>query len=352
MTDSNGNNNSKTRIRSRTKTRTRTKAPHALGLLSGGLDSMLAIKLLQKEEVEVTAITFRTPFFSSERGETAARILNIPHMVLDITRDHLEMVKAPKYGYGRNMNPCIDCHAMMFSKAGDLMEKLGAHFLFSGEVLGQRPMSQNHKALRSVEKTSGYGGFILRPLSAKLLPETEPEIKGLVDRSHLLDIQGRSRTRQIELAEKWGITEFPTPGGGCLLTDPGFSVRLRELFTLQPDSGSLEVERLKVGRHFRLPGGSKAIVGRDHQDNERLQELFRKGDLLLKNQLVTGPLTLLDAGATAMDRKLAAALTVRYGKGSQSDSPLPVRIDGPGEEREILEILPLAREDLEKYRVG
>lgn len=313
---------------------------------------MLAVKVLQNAGVEVTGITFRTPFFGSERGEAAARILGISHLVLDITRDHLQMVKNPKYGYGKNMNPCIDCHAMMFNKAGGLMIDLGAHFLFSGEVLGQRPMSQNRKALRSVEKTSGYAGLILRPLSAKLLPETEPEIKSLVDRNRLLDIQGRSRIRQMELAEKWGISEFPTPGGGCLLTDPGFSIRLRELFTVQPDSGSLEVERLKVGRHFRLPGGSKAIVGRDHQDNERLREYFREGDLLIKNNHMTGPLTLLDAGASLADIELAAALTVRYGKGSSDDSPVPVKIEGPGREERIMKILPVTGKDLEKYRVG
>jgi len=181
------------------RSKTRTRPPHALGLLSGGLDSMLAARLLQEQGIEVTGITFRTPFFGSAQGEAAARSLDIKHLVLDITEDHLEMVKAPRYGYGRNMNPCIDCHAMMFCKAGDLMDSLEAQFLFSGEVLGQRPMSQNVKALRTVEKASGYPGLILRPLSARLLPETEPEMKGLVDRQNLLDIQGRSRTRHSRL---------------------------------------------------------------------------------------------------------------------------------------------------------
>jgi tRNA-specific 2-thiouridylase len=335
-----------------TRTRTKTGSVHALGLLSGGLDSMLACRVLQNQGIAVTGITFRTPFFGSERGEAAAGDLGIEHQVLDITADHLAMVKAPKYGYGRNMNPCIDCHAMMFNRAGHLMDELGAHFLFSGEVLGQRPMSQNRKALRSVEKLSGYQGFILRPLSARLLPETEPEKKGVVDRTLLLDIQGRSRLRQMALAQEWGISGYPTPGGGCLLTDPGFSDRLRELVGARPDSDSLDVERLKIGRHFRLPGGSKAVVGRDHQENEKLQYLVREGDLILRNHELPGPLTLLEAGATPQDTELAAALTVRYGKGSSGDDPVSVRIEGPDGEERVVEVYPMARKELEDYRVG
>ena len=181
----------------------RSRPVSALGLLSGGLDSMLAAELLRRQGIEVTGIIFTTPFFGSDRGVAAAKQIGIPYRVVDITVDHLAMVKAPEYGYGKNMNPCIDCHAMMFAKAGKLMEEMGADFLFSGEVLGQRPMSQNIKALRSVEKISGYEGYLLRPLSAKLLPETQPGKKGLVDRGKLLDIQGRSRKVQMELAEEW-----------------------------------------------------------------------------------------------------------------------------------------------------
>lgn len=313
---------------------------------------MLAARLLLDHGIEVTGLTFRTPFFGSGRGETASRVLGIKHQVLDITEEHLEMVKAPRHGYGKNMNPCIDCHAMMFRKAGDLMGELGAHFLFSGEVLGQRPMSQNVRALGTVEKSSGYPGLILRPLSAKLLPETEPEKEGLVDRSRLLDIQGRSRLRQMELAREWGISDYPTPGGGCLLTDPGFSDRLRELLAMKPESDWLDVERLKFGRHFRLPGGGKAVVGRNHRENELLQELAREGDLVLRNHETPGPLTILEAGATPDDIELAAALTVRYGKRSSGDSFVPVRIEGPGGEERVLEVSPAARKDLEDYRVG
>jgi len=333
-------------------TRARTKPPIALGLLSGGLDSLLAVRILQEQGIEITGITFKTPFFGSTRGEEAARALDIPHRILDITSDHLEMVKAPDYGYGKNMNPCIDCHAMMFRMAGDLMGDLGANFLFSGEVLGQRPMSQNRNSLRLVENISGYAGVILRPLSARLLPETNPEKEGLVDRSRLLDIQGRSRTLQMELAETWGIKEFPSPGGGCLLTDPGFSIRLKEQLETDPRSTPLDVERLKVGRHFRLPGGRKAIVGRNHQENEQLRKLGREGDLFLNSLETRGPLALLEGGASPEDENLAAALVVRYGKDPGKDQPVQVRIEDKGESARIIAAFPAAPGEPEKYRVG
>ncbi len=326
--------------------------PHALCLLSGGLDSLLSVRVLREQGIRVTGITFETPFFGSLRAEMAAQALSIPHRILDITEDHLEMVKAPQYGYGRNMNPCIDCHAMMFRKAGDLMGELNAHFLFSGEVLGQRPMSQNLHALKTVENASGYAGVILRPLSARLLPETDPEREGLVDRSLLLDIQGRSRKRQMELAEKWEISEFPSPGGGCLLTDPGFSIRLRELLMVDPRSTSLDVERLKIGRHFRLPGGAKAIVGRNHQENERIRELGREKDLFLKCLEVTGPLALLEGGASPEDEELTSSLVVRYGKTPDKEGPVPVKVEGGEGEEKVIAALPAGGDDLEKYRVG
>jgi tRNA U34 2-thiouridine synthase MnmA/TrmU len=313
---------------------------------------MLAARILLEQGIEVVGLTFRTPFFGSTRGEAAGRILGIEHRVRDIADEHLAMVKAPRYGYGRNMNPCIDCHAMMFRMAGDMMTEIGAHFLFSGEVLGQRPMSQNVKALRSVEKESGYPGLILRPLSAKLLPETNPEADGLVDRERLLDIQGRSRARQMELAGEYGISEFPTPGGGCLLTDPGFSARLRELFEAKPHAQPLDVERLKFGRHFRLPGGAKAVVGRNHQDNESLQELVGAEDLILRNHQTPGPLTLLEAGASREDVEMAAALTARYGKVADKDRKFSIKVEGPGEKERHLEVLAMDQRDVEKYRVG
>jgi hypothetical protein len=322
---------------------------HALGLLSGGLDSMLAAELLRRQGIDVMAIIFQTPFFGSTRGVAAAQQLGIPYRVEDITLDHLAMVKAPDYGYGKNMNPCIDCHAMMFEKAGGLMGELGAHFLFSGEILGQRPMSQNIKALKLVEEASDYGGLILRPLSAKLLPETDPEKNGWVDRNQLLDIQGRSRKRQMQMAHDWGLTEFPTPGGGCLLTDPGFSVRLAELFDATPSAGPMDVEKLKLGRHFRLPGGSKVVVGRHHQDNEDLQLLIRDGDILLKLSDAPGPLSVLDGNASEPDILVAAALTARYTKAGTSGNKVPILVIKPGDVEDVLKVQPMSLMDVEEY---
>lgn len=313
---------------------------------------MLAAELLRRQGIEVTGIIFQTPFFGSTRGVAAARQIGIPYRVEDITLDHLVMVKAPNYGYGKNMNPCIDCHAMMFEKAGDIMRELGAHFLFSGEILGQRPMSQNIKALKLVEEASGYPGLILRPLSAKLLAETDPEKNGQVDRKQLMDIQGRSRKRQMEMAQNWGLTEFPTPGGGCLLTDPGFSVRLEELFDATPAADPIDVEKLKLGRHFRLPGGSKAIVGRYHQDNEDLKLLIREGDILLKQSDAPGPLAILDPNATMQDVLTAAALTARYTKAGASGDKVFILVIKPGDDEEVLEVQPMSLMDVEDYRVG
>ena len=325
---------------------------HALGLVSGGLDSMLACELLRRQGIAVTGIIFQTPFFGSTRGIEAAKQLNIPFRVEDITTDHLAMVKDPDHGYGKNMNPCIDCHAMMFQKAGELMEELEAHFLFSGEVLGQRPMSQNFKALKLVEEASGYPGLILRPLSAKLLPETEPEMSGMVDRSRLMDIQGRSRKRQMQMAQEWGLSEFPTPGGGCLLTDPGFSVRLEELFEADPAASPVDVEKLKLGRHFRLPDGSKAVVGRHHQDNEELKLLAREGDILLKQSDGPGPFTVLDGSAPDEDILSAARLTARYTKPGAAGKQVSIAVVKPGGEEDIMIVEPMTLMDIEEYRVG
>jgi len=313
---------------------------------------MLAAELLRRQGIKVTGIIFQTPFFGSTRGVAAAQQLGIHYRVEDITADHLLMVKAPAHGYGKNMNPCIDCHAMMFEKAGNLMEELEAHFLFSGEVLGQRPMSQNMKALKLVEEASGYQGRILRPLSAKLLPETEPEKSGQVDRKQLMDIQGRSRKRQMQMAQDWGLTEYPTPGGGCLLTDPGFSVRLEELFEATPSAGPMDVEKLKLGRHFRLPEGSKVVVGRHHKDNEDLQVLIREGDILLKQSDAPGPFTVLDGSATEDDIQLAAALTARYTKTGASGETVSILVIRPGDEGEAMEVKPMSLMDIEEYRVG
>jgi tRNA-specific 2-thiouridylase len=284
----------------------------ALGLMSGGLDSMLAVKLLQDQGIEMTGIAFETPFFGPESARKAALQLGIPLRVVDIGAAHLEMLRSPRYGYGRHMNPCIDCHALMIRTAGQIMEAEGFDFLCTGEVVGQRPMSQRRDALVSVGKLSGYAGYILRPLSAGLLPLTIPEREGKVDRQRLLGISGRSRKPQMTLAVHYGIQDYPSPAGGCLLTNPGFAVRLRDLFSTQEDVDLRDLELLKYGRHLRLPQGSRLVVGRIHADNVRLRELARPEDIIMKVNEVPGPTALLPGGASAAEVEVAAAVVAAY----------------------------------------
>jgi tRNA U34 2-thiouridine synthase MnmA/TrmU len=288
----------------------------AMGLLSGGLDSILAAKIILEQGIEVVGISFVTPFFSSEGAERAAAALGIPLKILDITEPHLAMLRHPKHGYGNNMNPCIDCHALMLREAGRVMEEEGEIFLFTGEVLGQRPMSQNKGALRTVERESGYEGLILRPLSAQLLPETIPEQKGKVDRERLLRIKGRSRKEQLALAQRYHITEYLSPAGGCLLTDPIFSRRLEDLFHHQEDFQIRDIALLKIGRHLRLTPALKAIVGRHAQDNEKILQFVAPGDDLLKVEGYPGPLCLIPYGGAVEYITRAASICVRY-----SDAP-------------------------------
>ena len=306
----------------------------AVGLISGGLDSILAARIILEQGIEVQGVSFVTPFFNSKGAERAAQAVGIPLQVLDITEPHLAMLRNPPHGYGNNMNPCIDCHMLMLKEAGRVMEKGGADFLFTGEVLGQRPMSQNKASLRVVERGSGYEGLILRPLSAQLLPETIPEQEGKVDRGKLLAIKGRSRKRQIALAEQYHITEYLTPAGGCLLTDPIFSRRLRDLFNNQDPFQIKDIELLKIGRHLRLSPAVKVIVGRHAQDNERIVGMVAPGDDLLTVEGHPGPLCLIPYGGTVEDITRAASICVRYSD-APSDEEVTVLWSRGEEERRI-----------------
>ncbi len=273
---------------------------------------MLAVKVLQDQQIELLAITFVTPFFGPLQGIEAGEKTQIETRALDISEVHLEMLKNPRYGYGSQLNPCIDCHGLMLREAAKLMEAEGADFLFTGEVLAQRPMSQRRDSLRSVEKLSGLAGRILRPLSAKLLPATVVEQEGLVDRNMLLDIQGRSRRRQKELAQKYGLTDYPQPGGGCMLTSEGFSNRLRKLLGIRPGATVEEVEIIKWGRAFLLHGKTICMVGRQLSENNRLQSLARAHDILLRPANFAGPTCLLLAPDGPEDIELAAVLSATY----------------------------------------
>jgi tRNA-specific 2-thiouridylase len=287
-----------------------------VGLISGGLDSILAVKVLQDQGIGIIGVSFVTPFFGSEKAEKAEKILGIDLRVIDISVVHLEMIRSPKHGYGRGVNPCIDCHALMFREAGKLMEAEGADFLFSGEVLGERPMSQNYQSLMKVSRESGYKDFIIRPLSAKLLPETLPEHEGKVDRERLLNISGRSRKRQIELAKYYGITEYSQPAGGCQLTDPGYSKRLRELMNRQPDFDIRDAKLLAIGRHFRLETDEKVIVGRDQHDNESLISLKTDDDVIIDVRDYPSPIAMIPHGGSEETIAKAASICVTY-----SDAP-------------------------------
>jgi tRNA U34 2-thiouridine synthase MnmA/TrmU len=298
----------------------------ALGLCSGGLDSILSGMILKNQGIDVTWVSFETPFFSSDKAEKASRQTGIPLVRKDITDVYLGMLKNPKLGYGKNMNPCRDCHALMFNLAGEMMQKEGYSFLFSGEVLGQRPLSQTKQALRYVEKQSGFDGSILRPLSARALPETDMEKRGMVDREFLKDFSGRSRKPQIELAKEMGITKYPAPAGGCLLTDKNFSRRLMDLFDHEENHRVNDIHLLKYGRHIRLSGNVKIVVGRTKGDNHSILSLNHDGRYMELDVMGIGsPATLVPVTADAELVRLAASICVGYTK-TPKDQEAKVRI--------------------------
>lgn len=266
--------------------------PKALFLFSGGLDSILGVKILQRQGIEVVGVNFTSYFFDSNLAQKSASKINLSLKIVDFSQKHLEIVKNPKFGRGKGMNPCIDCHLLMFIYAKKIMESEKFNFVASGEVLGERPMSQTKKVLELIEKGSSLEGYLLRPLSAKLLPPTIPEQKGWVVREKLLDIQGRSRKKQIQLAKEFGITDFPNPAGGCILADIEFSKRLKELFLKVPDCQGKDVLLLKIGRHF-WEGEVKIVIGRQENENQELKKLASKGDLVVEMRNYPGPTALI-----------------------------------------------------------
>lgn len=273
----------------------------ALGLCSGGLDSILSALILREQGIEVKWVTFKTPFFAPDAAIRASKNTGVPLVVDEITDIYMEMLKAPPAGYGKNMNPCMDCHALMFSLAGKRMEREGFDFLFSGEVVGQRPMSQNKNSMNYVEKHSGYRGRILRPLSAQILPETLMEQEGLVDRERLCGISGRSRKEQMAMAETMGVTDYPSPAGGCLLTDKGFSGRLKDLMGAPVPYGKRDLYLLQYGRHLRLDAQCKIVVGKTKGDNRRIESMVKKDrDIVLRHGTLPGPLVVIPRGATGV----------------------------------------------------
>lgn len=291
----------------------------AIALISGGLDSILAARLIKEQGIEVLGLSFVIGFASKENSAFERHVKKtseengIPHRIIDISKEFLEVLRAPRHGYGANINPCIDCKTLMLKKAKEIMEKEGYGFIVTGEVLGQRPMSQRREALNIILKDTGLKGFLLRPLTAKMLEETEPEKEGVVDRSRLLDMRGRSRKPQMELAERFGMEKFSQPAGGCLLTDPGFAARIKDLMV----TGTLDMDNialLKYGRHFRLDGRTKAVLGRDEKENDAILRLKKKDDLVFRLIEDPGPYGILRGDASEANIAMTGALVVSHSK--------------------------------------
>jgi tRNA-specific 2-thiouridylase len=327
-----------------------SKKVRALGLCSGGLDSMLSALVLRKQGIEIQWITFETPFFSSENARQASKTTGIPLMVRNITRSYLEMLKNPHCGYGKYMNPCMDCHALMFNQAGTIMRENGFNFLFSGEVLGQRPMSQTMSSLRYVEKRSGFDGHIVRPLSAKKLPITLPEQQRLLNRDLLLDISGRSRKPQMKLAKEFGIASYPSPAGGCLLTDKGYASRLKDLFDHRDTFTERELHLLKHGRHLRLNKTTKIAVGRTQKDNENILKYYDPDlDTLIKVKKFPGPVVLMPHGGSKEIMILAASICAGYSKAPDA-TPVEVGAETP-KGHETIKVIGIPPADIRHFLI-
>jgi tRNA U34 2-thiouridine synthase MnmA/TrmU len=299
----------------------------AFSLLSGGLDSLLATRLIMDQGIEVIGLHFITPFFGySKKGQESRftegwrRLYGIQARIIDVSEEYFGVVRHPHYGYGKNFNPCIDCKIYLFSKAKALMEEEKADFLITGEVLGQRPMSQRRDTLRIVERDSGTEGILLRPLCAKNLKITQPELTGMVDREKLLGFSGRNRKPQMKLAEEMGLRHYPSPAGGCLLTDPVLAKRIRKYFSECPNITVNGILLLQVGRHFQFPARQHLVVGRRDEENQRLMELRQDQDVFLKLQGIPGPLGLIRGRAGGEELRLAASIIARYSKAKERGS--------------------------------
>jgi hypothetical protein len=330
----------------------------AIVLLSGGLDSVLAAKLLLDQGIEVIGLYFFTPFNTLKtdfdpqisKAAQAAKSLNIEFISRYLFDSYINMLRNPKYGFGKNINPCLDCHILMAKEAKKLMDNMDASFIATGEVLGQRPMSQRRDTLHIIERDSSLKGLLLRPLSAKLLPETIPEKKGIVDRDRLLDIHGRSRKRQLELANKWGITDFSSPAGGCLLTDRNFTRRIRDLLRFKSSISKNDIELLKLGRHFRLSPDLKIIVGRDERENREISRLALPGEVLYQApKSFSCPLVLVKGENNGLQAPLIAGILLRYCK-KRASKPKKIICQAIGKNEKI-HILPIEVSEEEMVKV-
>ena len=338
----------------------------AVGLVSGGLDSALAVALIRRQGIEViglhVAIGYEAAVMRREvAGEKLGALLdeqsrrmsaafNTRVLVIDRSTEFLEILRRPRHGYGANMNPCIDCHLHMIREARGVMEREGARFVFTGEVLGQRPMSQNRPALDLIERESGLAGLLLRPLSAKLLPATIPEREGWLERDRLLDIEGRSRKRQMELAADLGIVGYESPAGGCLLTDANYARKVRDRLRHEEGRALSREETLlfSVGRHFRLSPSVKIVVGRREAENDYLERAW--ATLWLASPVdVPGPTVLIQGEVTDEDLSIAARYVARYG--DAKDSPRTRVAVRRGNEERVYDASPIPEEIAEGARI-
>jgi tRNA U34 2-thiouridine synthase MnmA/TrmU len=327
----------------------------AIALISGGLDSSLAIKAVQLQGIEVITLHFVIPFvkYDIKNAHTlaAAKIaqqLNCRFMLVDLGEEYLLMFKNPKHGYGRNINPCIDCKILMLKRAREIMEKERASFVVTGEVVGQRPMSQHKPILAHITKESGLKGLLVRPLSAKLLPLTVPQEKGWLKEEFLFDISGRGRRRQLELAGRWGIREFPWPGGGCLLTDPSFARRVRDLIKHDQLSPS-DVELSKAGRYFRIRPSFWLCVGRNQESNEKLRANAQKGDYVFEPKDLAGPTAIGRGAMSAEVKRICARVVARY---TAKDKRLNIIMRVWGKDhQETISTKALAESSINKMRI-
>lgn len=330
----------------------------AIALFSGGLDSTLAIRLMQEQGIDIQAIHFTSPFFGvspdADCGKydarRAAERIGVPLIIENLGEEYLEMLRKPRHGYGKAINPCIDCHAYFLRKAKEFMLASGADFVVTGEVLGQRPMSQRRDALAIVERDGELAGLLLRPLSAKLLPKTIPELEGWVDREKLPCIKGRSRRLQAQLAAELGVTEYPNPAGGCLLTETSYSSKVRDIFEHSGKLQARDFRLLRLGRHFRLDTETRLIIGRDNTENELLFASIKGDETAFRWDEGGSPLGLLIGAATDEALQVAGRILLRYTRCDKNASArLLVVSDDKGETFSCPNVF--AAEDVERFRI-
>jgi tRNA U34 2-thiouridine synthase MnmA/TrmU len=328
----------------------------AIALLSGGLDSTLAANLMKQMGIEIIALSFVTPFCQCSgkggcgiKAGEVAETLGVELRVESLKEEYLDVLRNPAHGYGKNMNPCIDCRILMFSKARELMEKEEASFVFTGEVLGERPMSQRRDSMRIIEKESNLVGRLLRPLSARLLPPTLVEEEGIVDRTKLLSVSGRSRKPQMKLAKELGVGDYPCPAGGCLLTDPAYARKVRDLVEHE-ELSMKNVTLLRTGRHYRLSDARKLVVGRNHGENERLESMADKQDVVLSTFPIPGPVALLRNGGNG-SLELSARICAGHSDArDRLEVPVSWRRPADGSEG-VLKVSPSVSDELRSLRI-